>query len=385
VPTRILISAGESSGDRYAAHLARAVRERLGDVELFGCAGEQMKAAGVRPVVDMASLAVVGIVEVVHHIPRIYGEYRKLLAEAGRLRPVAAILTDSPDFHLRVAARLARMDIPVHYLVAPQAWAWREGRIKQLQRNVKELYCIFPFEEKFFRERGVRATYIGHPLSRLVRPPMTRRDFFAKHSIPENRPLITLCPGSRTSEVGRHLPPLTEAIARIRADRDCTFVLAAPGDTAKRFGPDFFTAFLASTGARLIAGETWDAMAHADVALPASGTVTIEAALLGTPMVTYYKVSAATYLIGRPLVKVPFYSMVNLVAGEAVVPELIQHDMTGQRLAGEALRLLDDDQARHRMVEGLARVSAALSTDHDPIEGAASRIVASIREGKLIA
>lgn len=381
---RILISAGESSGDRYAARLATALRDRLGDVELFGCAGEQMKAAGVRPVVDMASLAVVGIVEVLHHIPRIYGEYRKLLAEAERMRPDVAILTDSPDFHLRVARRLTQMGIAVHYLVAPQVWAWREGRIKHLQRNVRELYCIFPFEEKFFRERGVRATYIGHPLSRLVRPSMSRKDFFVKHSIPENLPLITICPGSRTSEAARHLPPLADAIARIRAQRDCTFVLAAPEDSARRFGPGYFGDFLSATSARLIPGETWDALAHADLALPASGTVTIEAALLGVPMVTYYRVSPATYLIGRPLVKVPFYSMVNLVAGEALVPELIQQDMTAERIAAAALRLLDDPSARQLMLDGLARVSGLLSTAHDPIDSAASRIVASICEGKSI-
>ena len=380
--TRILISAGESSGDRYAARLGEAIRARLGGAELFGCAGEQMKAAGIRPVVEMASLAVVGIVEVIHHIPRIYGEYRKLLAEAERLKPVAAILTDSPDFHLRVANRLARMGIPVFYLVAPQAWAWREGRVKQLRRNVKELYCIFPFEEKFFRERGVRATYIGHPLSRLVRSATTRKEFFAKHGIPEDRPLITICPGSRPSEAGRHLPPLAEAVARIRASRECTIAVAGPEDTARRFGADFFTSFLGTTGAKLITGDTWDAMAHADLALPASGTVTIEAALLGSSMVTYYKVTKATWLLGRPLVNVPFYSMVNLVAGEQVVPELIQDKMTGERIAAESLRLLNNPQARQQMLDGLARVSAALSTGHDPIEHAADRIVASISEGK---
>ncbi len=380
--TRILISAGESSGDRYAARLGDAIRSRLGEVDLFGCAGELMKAAGIRPVVEMASLAVVGIVEVIHHIPRIYGEYRKLLAEAERLKPVAAILTDSPDFHLRVARQLTRMNIPVFYLVAPQAWAWREGRVKQLRGNVKELYCIFPFEERFFRERGVRATYIGHPLSRLVRPASSRKDFFARHCIPEERPLITICPGSRPSEVGRHLQPLAEAVARIRASRECTIAVAGPEDTATRFGADYFKPFLKTTGATLITGETWDAMAHADLSLPASGTVTIEAALLGAPMVTYYRVSKATWLVGRRLVNVPFFSMVNLVAGEQVVPELIQDEMTGERIAAESLRLIDDPLARQKMLDGLARVSAALSTGHDPIEHAADRIVASISEGK---
>jgi lipid-A-disaccharide synthase len=354
----------------------------MGDIELFGCAGEGMKDAGVRPVVDMASLAVVGIVEVLHHIPRIYGEYRKLLAEAERLRPAAAILTDSPDFHLRVARRLHAMGIPVFYLVAPQAWAWREGRVKQLKRNVKELYCIFPFEEEFFRQRGVEAVYIGHPLSRLVRPAMARRDFFAKHGIPEDRPLITICPGSRSSEAARHLPALAGAIARISAGRPCSFVLATPEDVARRFGPDYFSPFLQSTGARMISGETWDAIAHADVALPASGTVTIEAALLGTPMVTYYKVTQATWLLGRPLVNVPFYSMVNLVAQSPVVPELIQHDMTGERIAAEVTTLLDSPEARRRMIDALARVSASLRTGHDPIDCAAGRIAASIGKGK---
>jgi lipid-A-disaccharide synthase len=379
VPTRILISAGESSGDRYAASLADALRDRLGDIDLFGCAGHRMKAAGVRPVVDMASLAVVGIVEVLHHIPRIYGEYRKLLAEAERLRPAAAILTDSPDFHLRVARRLHGMGIPVFYLVAPQAWAWREGRVKQLQRNVKELYCIFPFEEEFFRQRGVEAFYIGHPLSRLVRPSLTRGDFFAKHGIPEDRPLITLCPGSRPSEARRHLSALADAISRIRAGRLCTFVLATPEDSASRFDPGYFTPFLQSTGAKLVSGETWDALAHADVALPASGTVTIETALLGTPMVTYYKVTQATWLLGRPLVNVPFYSMVNLVAQSPVVPELIQHDMTGERIAAETAILLDSPESRQRMIDSLARVSASLATAHDPIDCAAGRIAASIK------
>lgn len=382
MPTRILISAGESSGDRYAASLAQALFQRIGNLELFGCAGQRMKAAGVRSAVDMASLAVVGIVEVLHHIPRIYGEYRKLLAEAERLRPAAAILTDSPDFHLPVARRLHRMGIPVFYLVAPQAWAWREGRVKQLKRNVKELYCIFPFEEEFFRRRGVEAFYIGHPLSRLVRPSMDRKGFFAKHGIPEDRPLITICPGSRSSEAARHLPPLADALARISAVRRCTFVLATPEDAARRFSPHYFTPFLQSTGARLLSGETWDALAHADLALPASGTVTIETALLGTPMVTYYKVTQATWLLGRPLVNVPFYSMVNLVAQSPVVPELIQHDMTGERIAAEAVTLLDSPAARQRMLDSLARVSASLATAHDPIDCAAARIAASISEGK---
>lgn len=381
VAAPILISAGESSGDLYAAQMATALRDHLGGVEFFGCAGDHMKSAGVRPVVDMASLAVVGLVEVLHHIPRIYGEYRRLIEEARRVRPQAALLVDSPDFNLRVAARLTRMGIPVYYFVAPQAWAWRSGRVKQLQRNVRELYCIFPFEEDFFRARGVNATYVGHPLSRVVRPSMTREEFFGRHALPEDRPLITICPGSRKGEAARHLAPLAGAAARIAAAHPSTFLLAAPADAHSRFGPAFFSEFQAATGARLVTGSAWDAMAHSDLTLAASGTVTVEAALLGAPMVTYYRVTPATWLLGRKLVDVPFFSMVNIVAGEKIVPELIQHDMTAATIAAEAIRLLSEPHARDAMRQRLARVAGLLSSIENPIEFAAARMAASIKEG----
>ncbi len=377
---KILISAGEASGDRYAAGVAAAIRCIRPEADFFGCTGAEMRANGIRTVVDSANLSVVGLVEVVQHIPRIYGEYRKLVEAAEREKPDAAVLTDSAGFHLRVAAQLRKLDIPVFQLVAPQAWAWREGRVKQLRRNVNELHCIFPFEEQFFRQHGVNAHYIGHPLAQIVRPWLGRAEFFSKHRLPADRPLVALCPGSRQGEIARHLPVLGEAVERIAEQRACTFLLAAPAGAADRFGKDFWSPLRPEGRVRYCEGETWDAMGHSDVTLAASGTVTIEAALLGAPMVTYYRVSPVTYLIGKPLVRVPYYSMVNLVAGKRVVAEYIQQDMTGANLAGEAMRLLSAPEARERMKAELSEVRTALEAGHDPFECSARRILTYIQE-----
>ncbi len=380
VSLKILISAGEASGDRYAAGVARAILKLRPDLEFFGCTGEEMRAAGVRTVVDSASLAVVGLAEVVSHIPRIYGEYRRLVAAAERERPALAVLTDSAGFHMRVANALKNKGIPIIQLVAPQAWAWREYRVRNLRRNVTELHCIFPFEESFFRERGVNAHYVGHPLARIVKARWSRNEFFARHRLPEGRPLVALCPGSRRGEIARHLAVLAETVERVSAARACTFLLAAPSGSAERFGSAFFDALKGDGRVRYCEGETWDAMAHADVTLAASGTVTMEAALLGAPMVTYYRVSPLTYFVGKPLVRVPFYSMVNLVAGRRLVAEYIQSGMTAANLAGETLRLLDSPEERARVKAELGAVRAALEAGHDPFEESARRIVKHIQE-----
>jgi lipid-A-disaccharide synthase len=368
VSFKILVSAGEASGDLYAARLVEALRKREPAAEFFGCAGHHMQRAGVRPIVDASRLAVVGLVEVAAHIPRIYGDYRRLLEAAGRERPDVAILTDSPDFHLRLAPRLRRLGIPVVYLVAPQVWAWRKRRIHAIRRNINRLLCIFPFEESFFRRHGVAADYIGHPLALLVRPGLSRAEFFRKHRLPDDRPLVTLLPGSRRGEILRHLPPLLEAAGALYGQQAISFVLALPAGLPA--GPEIREQ-AASAPVLTMEGETWDAIAHADLALAASGTVTVEAALLGTPMITFYKVTGLSWLMGRFLVDVPFYSMVNLIAGRPVVPELMQNEMTGVRLAAEAGRLLADSEARWRMALDLRDAAAGLVTGADPMERAA--------------
>jgi lipid-A-disaccharide synthase len=369
---KLLISAGESSGDLYAAELVEALRRRLPDLEFFGCTGPRMRAAGVGTIVDAASLSVVGLAEVVRHIPRIYAEFRKLIRAARAAHPAAAILTDSPDFHLRVAKRL-HGEVPCFQLIAPQAWAWRQGRVRQIRRDYRKVFCIFPFEEAFFRAHGVAADYIGHPLTRVVRPNLSKDEFLRKHGIDGSRPLITMLPGSRLGEIARHLPPLVRA-AGILSPR-IRLLLAAPAGFTERAGKDFFPARLGGASIQVIEGDTWNSIAHADVALAASGTVTVETAILGTPMVTYYRVNTLSWTFGRRLVKVPHYSMVNLIAGRQVVPELMQDDMTGERVAAEAVRLLDSEPDRNAMKRDLAEVTAKLTTSEHPIERAASAIV----------
>ena len=373
---KILVSAGETSGDLYASLVVGELRRLLPGATFFGCTGPRLRAAGVRTVVDADSLAVVGLLEVVAHIPRIYGEYRTLLREAAQEKPDLAILTDSPDFHLRVARRLHRMGIPVVYLVAPQAWAWRKGRIKGMRRTLRRLLCIFPFEEEFFQREGVPTTYIGHPLAGLVRPSLSRDEFFRKHRLAASRPLVTVLPGSRRGEAARHLPALLDAAERLYREQALNLVLPASANT----GAAFFNERAGGSPIRVIEGESWDAMAHADLALAASGTVTVEGALLGTPMVTFYKVAAPSWVAGRLLVKVPFYSMVNLIAGRAVAPELMQGRMTGEALAREARRLLTDENARAEMKAGLAEVREKLSQGGPGGRSAAASAAAIVQE-----
>src|SRR6266700_7674052 len=344
MPT-ILVSAGEASGDLYASLVVEELRRILPETQFFGCTGPRLRAAGVRTVVDAASLAIVGLVEVVAHIPRIYGEFRKLLAAARADPPDLAILTDSPDFHLRLAGRLKAAGIPIVYLVAPQVWAWRQGRLGPMRRLIDQLLCIFPFEEEFFRHNNIPVTYIGHPLSTQVKPSMPKSEFFKKHRLPADRPCIVVLPGSRRGEAARHLGTLIEVVNRLYQVSASTFLLPASVTT----GAAFFRERIGRAPIQVLEGETWDAIGHADLALAASGTVTVEAALLGTPMVTFYKVSPLSWFVGRRFVKAPFLCMVNLVAGRKVVPELMQNEFTATRLVVEAQRILGDEGVRRQM------------------------------------
>jgi lipid-A-disaccharide synthase len=375
---RILVSAGEASGDLYASLLVEELRRQWPDAQFFGCTGPRMRQAGVRTVVDSASLAVVGLLEVVSHIPRIYGEFRKLIAAARTERPDFAVLTDSPDFHLRAARKLKAAGIPVVYLVAPQVWAWRKGRLPMMRRTLDRLLCIFPFEEEFFRQAGIAASYIGHPLAGLVRPSLSKAAFFQKHGLAANRLLITVLPGSRRGEASRHLPAIVDAVERISRERAAHFVLPASATA----GAAFFRERIGRSSIQVIDGESWNALAHADLALAASGTVTVEAALLGTPMVTFYKVTTPSWVMGKLLVRVPFYSMVNLIAGRKIVPELMQGEMTGEALAAAANHLLADADARTRMKADLAEVKRRLSGAGNPMERAAA-IIVELVEGQV--
>lgn len=342
-----------------------------------------MRAVGVEAIVETESLSVVGLVEVIEHLPRIYGEYRKLVRAMEARRPRLVILTDSPDFHFRVAAQAKKRGIPVVYLVAPQVWAWRKGRVNTMKKIIDELLCIFPFEPDFFHSAGMpQATYIGHPLAWIARAATSAEDFRTRHRLAGEKPILSLLPGSRLGEVRRHMPALLDAVDRIRREVDVEVVWAAPAGFLERIGTSFdglfpestFRERICSSSIQIIEGETWDAIAHATLALAASGTVAMEAALMGTPMVTFYKVSPLSWKLGRWLVDVPFFTMVNLVAGRKIVPELMQDEGDGPALAAEALRLLNDEAARTAMQNELAALQATLRGTSDPLARAAELI-----------
>ena len=347
LPHRIFISAGEASGDLYGSLLIEALRERLGGAEFFGCGGDRMRSAGCRTLVDARELAMVGIVEVLPGLPRAWRALHRLKKFAKKNRPDLAILVDFPDFNLRLAKELKRLGTPVLYFVAPQVWAWRRGRLKTLRRNVDRLLCIFPFEEEFFRAGGVPAEFVGHPLATRVAPTLSANEFRGRCGLPEATPLVALLPGSRKREIELNLPPLIEAARILAASKEYCFVVPA----ASTVGAEWIRGQTGESGLalRVVPGHTYDVLAHSRAAVVASGTATIETALLGTPMVVVYRVSRATWLLGRRLVQTPFYSMVNIVAGEKIVPELIQGDFQPQAVAREARLLLESEPLRERM------------------------------------
>lgn len=367
---KILVSAGEASGDRYAAELVAALRKRLPDADFFGCGGQHLRQEGLRTIIRTEDLAVVGLFEVVLHIPRIYRRFRQLVAAVRVEKPQLAILTDAPDFHLRLAKKLHALKIPVTYYVAPQVWAWRKGRLKTMRRLIDHLLVIFPFEQEFFSSHRVSSTFVGHPLADHVKVTTERDSFFRQHGLDSNKRLIALLPGSRRGEALRHLPALEDAVSRLSSQSDLQFILPASVTTGKAF----FEENWSGQRITIVEGETQDAVGHADLALVASGTATVETALLGTPMVTFYRLSWPSYWLAKMLVDVPFYSMVNLLAGRAVIPELIQQDCNGKKLAAEATRLLQQESERCRMVEALAEIKETLRAGVPAAERAAEVI-----------
>jgi len=375
---RFLISAGEASGDMYAAGVVSELSRRYPGAEFYGSAGPKLQQAGVRPVMDFAKLNVVGLAEVAGHLPGIYREYRKLIRFAEEQPPDAALLTDSPDFHLRLARHLKRLKVPVFYLVAPQVWAWRPGRVKAIRDVVGKLFCLFPFEEAWFRDRGVDAIYIGHPLARMARIQTPRDQFFARHGLTQNATLLVLLPGSRVGEAGRHLPILLETVAKLRQEFAFSAIWTIPPAFQVHTLLTTFRERVRALSIQIIENETWDCIGHADLALAASGTVTVEAAVLGTPMITFYKVSPLSWWAGRRLVKVPFLSMVNLIANREIVPELIQQDMTADNIAREAEELIANPARAGRMRAELEAVRLALRGEDDPFERAADGIVQAL-------
>jgi len=398
---RLLISAGEASGEMYGALLIQALRQRDLQLECFGVGGEAMRAAGCDLAVDAKELSVVGITEILPRVPKIYSEFRKLVREMDARKPDAAVVIDSPAFNFRVAREAHRRGIPVIYYVCPQLWAWRERRVRFFRWWVTKALVIFPFEEQWYRERGVDAEFVGHPLADVEPPAVSRLEFAGRYCLNPSKEWIALLPGSRRKEVEMNLPEMLHAAALVNAEGQYEFILAkAPtldetwlANIVQRRSSEEIPPYPQRTRARVghlqigdravhpqrnptlaknprvghpkISDDARLTLLHSRAAVVASGTATVEAAMMGTPMVVVYRVTPLTWTLGRPLVKVDHFAMVNLIAGREAVPELIQADFTAENAAAKLNQIVPDGPAREKMLEELAEVRARLKAGID--------------------
>jgi lipid-A-disaccharide synthase len=355
---RLLLSCGEASGDLYAGALTRQLRALDPSIAVAGLGGPQFAAAGGTLIDDYRDLAVTGLTEAIAKLPRSLEARRRLVADAGRHRPDALVLIDFPDFNFRLAPLIKRLGVPVVYYISPQIWAWRPKRLDTIRRIADLVLVIFPFEEAIYKAGGVPVEFVGHPLIDLAKPATDRRGFLSALRLTPGAPTVAMLPGSRPNEVSRILPELAAAAERIAAAvADAQFVIArAPHLDDRLFDPVRDRRLRAA----IVEGETDTVLASADVALTASGTATVQTALHDTPMVIVYRVSPLSYRVLRRLVKVEAIGMVNLIAGERIVPELVQDEFTADAVAREAVSMLTDPARAATIRDGLATVRARL-------------------------
>jgi lipid-A-disaccharide synthase len=389
-PVRILISAGEASGEMYGALLMEALRRLAGEspattlnqeLRFFGVGGDRMRAAGCDTVVDAKDLAVVGISEILSHLPKIWGLFRKLIAEADKRKPDLAIVIDSPAFNWRVARQMHKRGVPVVYYVCPQFWAWRQGRVRLLRKYVDKALVIFPFEEKFYRDRAVDAAFVGHPLADLPRPVIEREAYASQHHLDAAKPWITIMPGSRVKEVRMNLPVILESAAKLGPSYDFLLPVAPTLDRG------FLLSLIGDNSSIHVVPETLPALAQSRAGIIASGTATVEAAMMGTPFVMVYRVSPLTYRLGRPRVKVSHFAMVNLIAREEVVPELVQEDFTAEKVVTKLREIIADGPARNKMIAGLdgvkSRLRGPVQGEPHPVDRAAEAVLLVLDAGRV--
>jgi lipid-A-disaccharide synthase len=391
---RLLISAGEASGEMYGAELLAAMQRKLlangQTVECFGLGGERMRNAGCETVVDAKDVAVVGIFEVLTHLPKIYGEFHKLLREVDRRKPDVAVLIDFPDFNFRLAKELHKRGIPVVYYISPQLWAWRPKRVELVKKYVTKMLVIFPFEREFYQSHGVEVEFVGHPLAEMEKPKPPNAFL---HAVGNPLPdfTVALLPGSRRKEIRLNLPTILEAAARLPGRIDFSIPIASTIDRewlwglvqkywvplGRRYGNAQAHSISSGPDARVI-------LARSRAAIVASGTATVEAAVIGTPFVMVYRVAPLTYALGRRLVKVPFYAMPNLIAGRQIIPELVQDDFTAERVAAELNKIIPDGPERDKKIAGLAEVRDKLRGQQTvPASERAAEAVIRVASGRL--
>jgi lipid-A-disaccharide synthase len=380
---RIFLSAGEASGDHYGALLISELRNHHPHAACFGLGGKEMEAAGLNRIVRAEDVAHMGLTEVIRHMPRIYGSYRRLVASIKKHRPDVAVLIDFPDVNFRLAHELKKLGVPVIYFVSPQLWAWKRRRLRWVQQRVSRMMVIFPFEERFYRARGVEAKFVGHPLVELPKPTISREEYAADYGLDPAKPWIALLPGSRWKEVTANLETMMEMAHRFPLGCDYILPVASTIDRKQlaefiagheEWWPGDADAALKLLNIHLVS-DARDALHHARASIVASGTATVQAAVIGNPFVVVYRVSPLTFRLAKRLVHYPPeiwdpaqldadgnlpIAMVNLIAGRRIVPELLQTRFTAENVAAALSPLLADGPVREHMIADLAEVRRTL-------------------------
>jgi len=371
---KILIIAGEASGDLHGSNLVKEMLSLNPKLKFFGVGGEKMRKAGVNLVADITDMAVVGITEAIFKLRNIYWVYRQLKKSLTLNPPSLIILIDYPDFNLLFARVAKKKRIPIVYYISPQIWAWRKRRVKLMARLIKKMIVIFPFEKKFYQEANIDVDFVGHPLLDSIRPQFSRDEAFRKFSLNPEFTTIGLLPGSRMSEINRHLPPMLKAIPLIsRKLQPVQFIIpVAPGLDFKKIEN---LTFSQNQNLRVVENGIYEVMQIADLLLVASGTATVEATIIGTPMIVVYRVSPFTYLLGKMLIKVKNIGMVNIIAGKTIVPELIQKDLNPEKITHTVLSILKNPKILKEMRKELAKVRKKIGKP-----GASSRAARIINE-----
>jgi len=354
----ILITACESSAENYGAELAREFKKLYPEVHFFGIGGKQMQKQGTELLYPMQKLSLIGIFEVFLYIPRILKILNKTIKETKKRNTAGAVLIDAPDFNLRIARKLKRQSIPVLYYISPTIWAWRKNRLKTIKKYINKMMLIFPFEEKIYKEKQIPAVFIGHPLIKKTRTSMTKQDFFEKYGINNKKRLITLLPGSRKSEIRNHLPVLVEAAEKIKTKYDCQFILKLSENIERKDVAKYLSSLLSSV--TILSQDGCESMAYSDLVLSSCGTANLETALLGTPLISFYKLSPLSYHMGRRLVKIEHFSIVNILAGKKVIPELIQKDFNPDSVYDHVSKILDSTEVRNNMISKFRKIKKEL-------------------------
>jgi lipid-A-disaccharide synthase len=358
----ILIVAGENSGEKHAANLVLQFKKLQPSFNFYGIGGKHMASQGVNLLYSVEDLSVVGIFEVITHLRRIRNIFHQTKKEIIRQRPVAAVLVDSPDFNLRLAKHLKKSSIPVLYYISPTVWAWRKKRLNTIQKTVAKMLLIFPFEEKIYAQRGIPATYVGHPLKERVKISLTKEEFFDRYSLDQEKKLIAILPGSRKSEIRYHMPVLAQAIKKLVQEFNVQFILPLAENLSAAYVKSFLEEPL--TAVKILPQDGYEAMAYSDIALASCGTANLEAALLETPVVAFYRISPLTYYLGIKLMKIKNFSIVNILAGKKIIPELIQRNFTVRNILDETRKILESGRVQSGIKAEYGRIHLLLGEEN---------------------